>query len=250
MNDSPSPGQTLNVDQITARLHGLLGRESVSDDYVRLRIDLLRAQAAVLAGLAGSAAPPPSAGPTGEGPALAPDLIPFDAALTQRLFDAVVRACGQYGHPGADLPRLRMAVRRERDLLEQLVRHAALRPDEEQLASLGGRLEVSTELLDFVGRLLAAPLVTFAARHASRPRGASPHPSGSCPICGSAPGLASLRPDDGARLLHCSLCAALWRFHRVDCPFCEPQPPSTLVRLTVTGKTSDGSRRATGASIT
>lgn len=230
MNDSPSSGHKPGADQIIERLHGLLGRESVSDDYVRLRIDVLRAQAAVLAELEGETGSP------GSGLPLEPELVPLDAALAQRLFGAVARACHKYGHPGADFRRLQSAVAGEPELLEPLMQQAAFGPDEEHFASLGSRLEVSVDLLVFAGRLLAAPFVTSAARHASRHVGASSQPRGSCPICGSTPGLASLRPDDGARLLHCSLCATHWRFTRLDCPFCAPQDQCSLVRLAVAGE--------------
>ena len=87
MTDDASPGPIPNVGHVVDRLHGLLGRESVADDYVRLRIDVLRAQSAVLAELEGQI------GLTGNGLPLAPELIPFDAALAQGLFDAVARAC-------------------------------------------------------------------------------------------------------------------------------------------------------------
>ena len=227
MNDSPSPAPMPKVEAIVGRLRALLGRESVSDDYVRLRIDVLRAQAAVLAEIEGL---PVS---TSEGLPLQPETVSLDAALAQGLFDAVARACRQYGHPGPGLPRLRSAVAAEPSFWEQLIRRAAFGPDEEHLGSLSGRLGVSAELLVFAGRLLAAPFVASAARHACTP---SPQCSGSCPICGSAPGLASLRPDDGARILHCSLCGNGWRFTRLDCPFCAPQGQSVLVRLTVAGE--------------
>jgi FdhE protein len=236
MLDDASPGQTPDVDHITERLRGLLGRESISDDYVRLRIDVLRAQAAVLAELEGSAVLPRSAGSTQNGLPLAPELVPFDAALAQGLFDAVARACRQYGHRGPALTELQSAVAGEPSFLEQLIRGAAFAPDEEHVGSLSGRLGVSAELLVFASRLLAAPFVTSAARQRSRHAEASSPSSGTCPVCGSPPGLASLRPDDGARLLHCSLCANPWRFTRLDCPFCAAEDQPSLVRLTVAGE--------------
>ena len=230
MNDSPSPGPTPNVEAIVDGLKGLLGRESISDDYVRLRIDVLRAQAAVLVEFKGPAGSIESRLP------LEPEGVPLDAALAQRLFDDVARACRRYGHSGPGLTELQSAVASEPSSLDQLIRRAAFAPDKEHLGSLSGQLGISAELLVFAGRLLAAPFVTFAARQRSRHAEALSASSGTCPVCGSPPGLASLRPDDGARLLHCSLCAHRWRFTRLDCPFCATEEEPSLVRLTVAGE--------------
>ena len=223
-------GGNPDADYVVGRLRGLLGRGSVADDYVRLRIDVLRAQAAALAELEGSTGPTPSRLP------LAPEMVPLDAAVTERLFRAVAEACRRHGDPGPDLGRLESAVQLDAQLLEELLRHAAFAPLEEPLTSLGQRLEVSVELLWFVGRLLVAPPVSWAARRATGQDSASPQSGPSCPVCGATPGLASLRPDDGARLLHCSLCAHRWRFARLDCPFCATEEEPSLVRLTVAGE--------------
>ena len=225
-----SSRKTPDADFVVKRLRALLGRESVADDYVRLRIDVLRAQAAALAELEDSTGPAPSRLP------LAPQMLPLDAAVNERLFRAAAEACRRHGDPGPDLGRLESAVRLDPQLLEELIRHAAFSCDDEPLTSLGERLEVSVKLLWFVGRLLAAPPVRWAARRATGQGGASPQSGPSCPVCGATPGLASLRPDDGARVLHCSLCAHGWRFARLDCPFCAAGGPPSLIRLTVAGE--------------
>lgn len=43
---------------------------------------------------------------------------------------------------------------------------------------------------------------------------------GSCPVCGSRPGLAVLDKDTGKRYLYCGLCEIKWRFQRLGCPYC------------------------------
>ena len=230
MTDSPSPGPTPNPEAIVERLQGLLGWESVSDDYVRLRIDVLRAQSGVLAELEGSVGPAENKLP------LEPEDLPLDAGLAQRLFDSVAQACRRYGNPAPELADLRSAVATEPELLERLIRRAMLPPVQQQLGSPGAPLPAPAELVAFAGRLVAAPFVTAAVGKVRRHRSASPQSSGSCPICGSPPGLASLRPDDRARVLHCSLCAAEWRFTRLDCPFCAAEVSCSLVRLTIAGE--------------
>ncbi len=241
MNEMDTPGEAFDVGPVVKRLRALLGREGVSDDYVRLRADVLEAQAAVLAALADpNVARASSSIPESPGkrrcPALAPEMVPVDAAQARRLFDAIALACRQFGNLGADLSRLRSAVDSEPGRLESLIRWAAFGSDEEHLASVAGRLDVSPELLLLVGRLVAAPLVTCAVRCVVEAGGVPPESDGSCPACGSTPGLASLRPEDGRRVLHCSLCGHGWPFGRLACPFCATGNEATLTRLTVAGE--------------
>ena len=51
---------------------------------------------------------------------------------------------------------------------------------------------------------------------------------GYCPICGSAPNLAVLRGEGGARWLVCARCDAEWRFQRLQCPFCGTKEQGSL----------------------
>jgi len=190
--------------EIVLRLEALLPSESVSGDYVRLRIEVLRAQAAAL-----------------------------DAPHAGRLFEAIVAACRRYGEAGEELARLESAVQSRPEVLDDLKRAVALAPDEESLASLAGRLQVSAPLLVFFGRLLAAPFLANAARQRVEDESPLPESDGSCPLCGSTPGLASLDADDGRRLLHCSLCGWSWPFARLACPFCGNRDQSALTRLAV-----------------
>ncbi|OHB79266.1 MAG: hypothetical protein A2V98_06415 [Planctomycetes bacterium RBG_16_64_12] len=237
VSDTCSTGASLHVDRIRERLAGLLPENSVAGDYVRFRIALFHAQAATLAGLGDwTAAQPVSKASGHRGPALRPEMVDFDPAAAERLFRAIAAACREHGNPEADLARLGSAVASRPELLEGLLRAAAFGPDEEHLASLADRLEVSAELLVFVGRLVAAPFVTRAVSHLAQHGSVPAESDGSCPACGSTPGLASLRPGDGGRVLHCSLCGQRWRFGRLVCPFCVGKDPSNLSRLTIAGE--------------
>lgn len=43
---------------------------------------------------------------------------------------------------------------------------------------------------------------------------------GMCPVCGGLPAVACLRGEEGQRHLICHRCEAIWRFARLQCPFC------------------------------
>ncbi len=220
-----------STETIVRRLESLLARESVPADYVRLRIDILQAQTRVTKEL--GPAPPIRDLDASRRPMIHPEEVPLDAALAEQLLDATVEACRRYGNPGAELTRLRSAVGRQPGLLEELVRRAALGPDQPYLASLAGRLEVSVPLLLLIGRVVAAPFITHAARNAPQGAASTSPAGGLCPLCGSTPGLASLRAEDGRRTLHCSLCGHGWMLARLVCPFCASREEISLTRLSV-----------------
>jgi len=220
MSDTGTPGRDLDVDRVLHGLAGLLHWDSVSKDYVRLRIGLFQAQTATLRDLAQLPAEPPSEVTHGQSLLLRREDIRFDLALAARLLDALAEVLQRHGRPALQLARLRSAVSNRRPLLDDLTRGVVLGTDEEYLASLARRLDAAPELLLFLGRLLAAPFVTHAAGRVPEEVVAASVSDGNCPLCGSTPGLASLRPDDGARVLHCSLCGHSWTFGRLECPFC------------------------------
>jgi FdhE protein len=221
-NETPS----CEAAAIARRLEALIGREDASEDYVRFRIELLKAQAAVRQALARSASPPPPSGVAvaeseAGNPPLGPDDIPFDRALLGSLVRDLAAALQRRGRRSEDVTHLFAAMAKDPALLETLARRAAFGPDEAFLTSLARRLRVSPEDLLFLGRALAAPFVREAVcRLKKRVRVTAPEGLGRCPYCGSSPGLAKLRREEGRRILFCSLCGEGWEFARVACPLC------------------------------
>jgi len=200
-------GEPVPADQIVRRLEALLPLESVSEDYVRLRIGVFRAQVAAT-----------------------------DPRHTGQLFEAIVAVCRQHDEAGDELARLESAAASRPELLDELTRAAAPALDEQLLHSLARQWQVSAPLLLFVGRLLAAPFLAHAARAVQPPEQMSPESEGCCPACGSTPALASLDAEEGGRVLHCSLCGRSWPVARLVCPFCGNEDQSSLTRLVIEGR--------------
>jgi FdhE protein len=230
---SPWPNAS-DAARLIGHLESLVGREGIAEDYVRLRIELLRAQADALEALAEAPSPLPPPG-VDEGPPLVRSAaMPVAPGVARPLFARVASTCAARAKEGAGLRRLDRAVEDRPSLLEELVRFAPV-PDEWPFAGLAERLEVPVEVLLLVSRVTAAPLVTDLARRLSG-AGLYPPPSkGNCPVCGASPGLAELRADDGTRLLHCSLCGYAWPFGRLDCPICGGREPMGIEKLSVEG---------------
>ena len=107
-------------------------------------------------------------------------------------------------------------------LAEEATRLAAL-PDQQQRQFLGdylGNVEGSVDQASaFFARVVLQPMAEFLAAQIPVPVTTSEN---TCPVCGSKPQLAILRPegDGGKRHLACSFCSAEWEFRRVLCPVC------------------------------
>ena len=235
---------------VIRRLEALLDTPGVSADCVRARVAILKAQEGVieaLGGVQGVAVDPggPAVGgsggvrrpaPSAEGPAVRPEMLWFGQDLAAGLLAAVMDAGRRQG-PGAEgLERIAAAAARRPELVEDLALRVAFGPEPAHLAVLSQETGAPGELLVFLGRLIAAPLVVDAARRLEELPGATGVSEGVCPICGSAPGLAVLEAEDGHRVLHCGLCGWSWRFARLACARCGCGDQAKLQRLSVDGE--------------
>lgn len=223
-----------------ARLEALIGRDGVSTEYVRFRIDLLKGQWAVRQAFAQASAARgrqdraqgTDGTHTGQvAPVLDEAALALDPEMLASLFEALCPAIRKDDRQSADVQALLGAVEKDPALLGELVRHSAFAPDGEHLVLLSERVEASVEALLFFGRALAAPLLTKPASRTDRTTESATSSSGEpgrCGLCGSPPGMARLRRDDGKRILHCSLCDGAWAFSRLECPFCGNREHGTL----------------------
>ncbi len=81
----------------------------------------------------------------------------------------------------------------------------------------------------FFARVLYQPQADALASRMPLP---ATYSEASCPLCGSRPQFAVLRPegDGGKRHLACSLCLTEWEFRRIVCPNCDEKDPLKLPR--------------------
>ena len=122
--------------------------------------------------------------------------------------------------------------------LAQQAAELAQVPSEQQRQMLREFLAVpnadDTTPICFFARVLFQPLAESLAAVAAPPTGfAGP----SCPVCGSRPLVAVLRPegDGGKRFLVCSFCMTEWEFRRILCPICGEEDHAKLPRYTADG---------------
>ena len=238
MTDARTLPWKVDHADVIRRLEALLDAPGVSADYVRARVAILKAQVEVLESL-GAGLLTPALGrpaPSAEGPAVRPEMLWFDRDLAAGLLAAVMDAGHRQGRGAEGLEQIAAAVARRPGLVEELGLCVALEPDAMRLAGLSQETGAPGELLVFLGRLIAAPLVVDAARRLEELPGAAAGCEGFCPICGSPPGLATLGGEDGHRVLCCGLCGWSWRFARLACPRCACADQAKLERLSVDGE--------------
>jgi hypothetical protein len=208
----------------------------VSGEYLRFCGRVARAHAQARAAsrrIPGPAPRPQSAGPVG---LLSLAELPMDDAILLDLLadlDEASRGAEREEH----VQTLMMAAAEDPGLLRRLVVAATLGDDARPLADAAGRLGMPAHALAFLAHLLAIPFLMEArARRGDRPeldtRGLDV-PDERCPTCGAAPGLAILRTDDGARRLHCLLCAEAWLAPRLMCAFCGTRDQDVLSILSL-----------------
>jgi len=214
--------------RIVGELEALIGREEVAEDYVRFRVMLLAAQAGVYDELTGSASPPVSQAAKAEGrddsPALRPENVSFDDRLLEKLLDGLSSALTVSGGNNDSLDRLSRTAGANPRFLARLARDTAFNPDEDVLNSLAEETGGDVEAILFFGRALATPFVAHAVSRLLTQQALGPsRPFGTCPWCGSPPGLARLVRGEDSRMLCCSLCGWQWPYSVLKCPACRDE---------------------------
>ncbi len=117
---------------------------------------------------------------------------------------------------------------------------AFLQREEEELSRLAEGYSLDPALLYMLLHISLAPFLWKAAGVLARKADLDQVPQGECPVCGDLPIMGFLRPEDGLRVLECSLCGSRWGFPRIMCPFCNNIAQSDLKYIFVDG---DDSRR-------
>jgi FdhE protein len=97
---------------------------------------------------------------------------------------------------------------------------AFLEHDDEGLDRLIESYALDPAILYMLLHLSLAPFYWKMAGALVRKADLDQVPRGDCPVCGSLPIMGLLRPEEGLRVLECSLCGTRWGFPRIMCPFC------------------------------
>ncbi|MCE5333283.1 MAG: formate dehydrogenase accessory protein FdhE [Desulfobacteraceae bacterium] len=143
----------------------------------------------------------------------------------------------QEGFPllAADLARMSTAVL-DGSFSPDLFLSAAYGGRTDEARTIAGHIGFEPELLTFVLTQLAAPVVAKRSEMLFPLVRELPWNRGYCPICGSFPELSLLKGKEGQRWLRCGFCAAIWRFYRGSCPFCDSRDSGDVEFFFVEGR--------------
>lgn len=221
-------GESNTPSRIVGELEALIDREEVAEDYVRFRVILLVAQVEVYDELTRSASPPDNQAAEAEGienlPGLRPADVFFQNWLLAKLLDGLSSALTASNGNREVLDRLCRTADEDSEFLTRLARDTAFNPDESVLSSWAEETGSDVEAILFLGRALAAPFVAHAVSRLTKQSDVgTSRPFGTCPWCGSPPGLARLIAGEGNRLLCCSLCGRQWPYPVLKCPACQDE---------------------------
>jgi FdhE protein len=97
-------------------------------------------------------------------------------------------------------------------------------------------LAVRREVIDFLLRTAAKPVLEKRRRAIKELLTASGWDKGYCPCCGAFPAVAVIHEKIPQRWLHCSQCGHDWRFSRVICPYCSHENQQEMPYFFVEGK--------------
>jgi FdhE protein len=151
-------------------------------------------------------------------PAIGPPMLEqFDVELALRRLPELLKLVEKHGPAklAGDATRMGAADETEqRQLLLEFLRHG--QPATYSASSFFARVLFQAHAEFLAAQLTVPPQYSRSA----------------CPICGSKPQFAVLRPegDGGKRHLACSLCLTEWQFRRIVCPGCEEADPTKLPR--------------------
>lgn len=151
---------------------------------------------------------------------IAPDELAVDSAVLKELMGELAGVLDRKGE--ARVEGLDAFLERELEDEERLreLADAFTRRKDRQLSRLMKSYSLDPAVLYMLLHVSLAPFYWKTAGALARKADLDQVPRGACPACGDLPLMGFLRPDDGLRVLECSLCGTRWGTPRIMCPFC------------------------------
>ncbi len=149
-----------------------------------------------------------------------PDELVVDLTILKDLLRELGEALEKKGKVPVDNLQTFLADELEDgEKLRRLVNAFAERKDKELSRVMEG-YSLHPEVLYLLAHVSLAPFYWKTAASLARVSDLGQIQRGTCPVCGDLPVMGFLRPEDGLRVLECSLCGTRWGIPRIMCPFC------------------------------
>ncbi len=115
---------------------------------------------------------------------------------------------------------------------------AFLARDDGEMLKLMEDYSLDPALLYMLLHISMAPFFWKKAGALARKADLDQVPRETCPVCGDLPVMGYLRPEDGLRVLECSLCGSRWGVPRMMCTYCKNLDQGKLSYIFAEGDTS------------
>ena len=156
------------------------------------------------------------------------DELKVDLSILKRMMQELGKELEEKGEGSLeDMPGFLAERLDDDDKLRGLV-DAFLAHEDEELSRRMEGYSLDPALLYMLLHISLAPLYWKMAGTLARKADLGQVPRGTCPVCGDLPVMGFLRPEEGLRVLECSLCGTRWGFPRIMCPFCNNADHNTL----------------------
>ncbi|MBF0476226.1 MAG: formate dehydrogenase accessory protein FdhE [Deltaproteobacteria bacterium] len=154
-----------------------------------------------------------------------PEDLPVD-------LDSVLGMCARLAEKvavrqGQGAARLTELLNGSAEPISELIK-ALVRSDHDRLTAVAEHCRASQDALKLMLKLALRPSLRRLSEAVVAQVDLSRWRYGHCPVCGSAPLVAELAKETGARRLHCGLCETAWAYPRLRCPFCENEDTDQL----------------------
>jgi len=156
------------------------------------------------------------------------DELKVDLSILKRMMQELGKELEEKGEGSLEgMPGFLAEGLDDDDKLRGLV-DAFLAHEDEELSRRMEGYSLDPALLYMLLHISLAPLYWKMAGTLARKADLGQVPRGTCPVCGDLPVMGFLRPEEGLRVLECSLCGTRWGFPRIMCPFCNNADHNTL----------------------
>lgn len=159
--------------------------------------------------------------------------FPYDKLQTEKLLGQLLDVVEDLGGPLAEASRIIAKAIASGDIKTDEAYQAFLSGNTDYFEAWSTRFPEAPRTLDFLMQASITPsLEAIAHALAENLTGEGPRQTGSCPICGSLPLIASIRGKKGQRFATCSTCRHEYRIRRLACPFCDEEDHTKLTFFT------------------
>ena len=144
----------------------------------------------------------------------------IDDKNLETIFDNIFPVLKEYSFRNKkQLLKLEELNDKRRFSLKQLVL-GLISNDKHFITDIAQRYDISPQILELVGELIAAPFLELSAEYFTKTLSKFHWREPFCPVCGNMPSMAKINEQNRVKILWCRFCDTTWTFFDKVCPYC------------------------------